>query len=82
MIRFFSKILMITVFFIGLGAVADTFLRCAFATQNECKFENGLEAEPDQIKLIKIKKIEGLPDKNIYFDKPSDENKIMIFQRN
>lgn len=73
---------MITVFFIGLGAVADTFLHTTLSTQNECQFENDLDAEPNQPKLIKIKKIDGLPNNEIYFDKPAAEHKILILQRN
>ena len=82
MIGFFSNILMITVFFIGLGAVADSVFKTVFSSQNQCKFECDLETAPKPIKLIKINKIEGLPDKEIYFDKPSTENKIVIFRQN
>ena len=77
MLRFFSRILMITTFFIGLGAITDTFLQFTNPTKEACSFSSELN-EPRQIKFIKLEKIEGLP--NVKFDKPLEEKKILVFR--
>lgn len=68
---------MITTFFIGLGAITETFLQLANPTNESCSFSSEPN-EPRQIKYIKLEKIEGLPSVN--FDKPLEEKKILVFR--
>lgn len=78
MFLFFCRILMITTFFIGLGAITDTFLQIAKPTKETCKFNTEMN-NIRQIKFIRFENIEGLPKTNL--DKPLQEKKIVIFRQ-
>lgn len=77
MLRFISRILMITTFFIGLGAITDTILHINQTTSETCNFNNEAK-DLRQIQVIKLEKLEGLP--KINMNKPSENKKIVVFR--
>lgn len=54
MIRFINRILLISTFFIGLGAIADGIWKSVNPTRNQLVFEQKSECEMQRIKVIQF----------------------------
>lgn len=93
MIRFITKILLVSVFFIGLGAIADGLLNSISSTKNDLVIEQRSVCPKSQIKVVKLEgsdqsqykfrmmlpTIDELPDHEVTIEKPIVQKKIVIF---
>lgn len=61
MIRFITRILLISIFFIGLGAIAEGVLKAINPTKNQFVFEQKSECETNKIKVIRFSKVDAQP---------------------
>lgn len=95
MIRFITKILLVSVFFIGLGAIADGILQTVTQTKNEFVFEQKSDCNKSKIKVVKFESseqgqyqfrmmlpnIDELPTHEGTFEKPIAQKKVVIFRQ-
>jgi hypothetical protein len=76
MIRFITKILLISTFFIGLGAIADGVLKTVNPTKNQFAFEQKSECNMQQIKVIQFSNTEKQPQIQMMLPKIEELPKI------
>lgn len=95
MLHFLFRILLVSTFFIGLGAIADRVSKSLIPTKDECVTEQKAECEATKIRVIKIENASReqfqyrmiLPNINefskneVHFYKPINNKKILVFRQ-
>ena len=95
MIRFITKILLVSVFFIGLGAIADGILQTVTQTKNDFVFEQKSECNKSKLKVVKFESSEQgqyqfrmmlpnfdePPNHEVTFEKPIAQKKVVILHQ-
>lgn len=90
MIRFITNILLVSLFFTGLGAIADGVLKFVIPTKNQFAVEQKSECEMQRIKVIRFPNTEKqtqiqmiLPkiDEVQQFEKPIAQKRVLILKQ-
>ncbi len=93
MIRFLTRILLISTFFIGLGAIADGVLKVLKPVNNQFVFEP--QSEYHKVKIVKLERqsseqyqfrmllpnIDEFPITEMTIDAPLAKKKVVIFRQ-